>query len=419
MLQKTKNEKKEEYYNYASIFLSVGINAKEEEIQKLADFIEKSNNPIKTKIKLNEIIINLRDKELLLKIVDELDKTRLDPQEKYLILNLISTIKRSEMHKIDQILFCSKLEGIKKIFENYKYKNTVEEIILKIAQRTRYRKKEAETVIGILSENETMRVIEEIEERYKDDSNKNQRIIAIGEIVHLAFNSKPEDFRRIRENLIKIIDEIKKEYNITHFGRYSANILNKLYEYSTKQKPSREKNEKLFVFVASYSDYNGAFYNDYKQKEMLSEYGKVLYIEVESDVEFIEILKKIREKYGSFNGLFIEGHGSPTKIRLNDSEEHSSFLDITDYDIITKIGDVMDKNDENRFVVLISCSTGEKKSTRSIANYFASIAKIPYVFAPEAAFTDYHVNTEGNRLKVAYYKKAEKIQTMEFESKER
>jgi hypothetical protein len=251
-------------------------------------------------------------------------------------------------------------------------------------------------------------------------------------MVYLILNSEKNDFENLMNaNVNEIIDRLYEEYNITHFGRYSAKMLRYLYDLSKTDEMSnsdkdgkinnlnkkiRNKSESTFIFVYPHHDYNGAFYSDSKNTDYIMDKGKTLIVEASSDVELYLMLEKMHKKHGKFDYIFIGGHGEPTKITLGKENKPYSYLDVTDYDIMEKIGELMNKKNKNRSLILVSCSTGDEKSTRSIANIMASASKVPYVFAPENPFSKYSLEFKDKRIKVAYAKGNETIPTMEFGS---
>lgn len=429
------------------VFLSAGINANENEIEKVKEFLKNSDRWVAAQISLARIMVNTRDKELLLKAIDAINRLETESKIKGEILKGIADLSEDKnKNEIHAALYYIQSEEGNKLITNYPSVCGLDEVVFRLGRLgIRKSKKEVNGVMNILNEKETIDAIRQLTERYEGSE---QKKLAAGEVIHLISNSEVKDFMELRKNLSEIIPEMKREYNITHFGRYSARFLSQLYEYAKsgeagegkigegnrKEKNTGEtgkkekKQERIFIFAYSYSDHNGAFYSDSKHTDALSSHGKVLAVEAGSDVELLLMLEKMNKKHGSFNGVFIAGHGEPTRVKLGKEEAPYSLLDVTDYDIMSRIGDLIDREDKGSFIALISCSTGNEQSTRSLANIMASAAKVSYVYAPDDSFTKYTLNIESEkknasqkkakrkdeRITVAYQREKGTVQTMEF-----
>ncbi|MEM4589767.1 MAG: hypothetical protein QXK21_00675 [Candidatus Micrarchaeia archaeon] len=422
------------------VFESANIKANGNEIRKIQEFLKKSERWVLSQIKLTKILVNTKDKELLLKIIDTIDKLETESKIKEQILTGIANLSDDKIKsEINAAIHYIQTEEIKKIISNYEGICGLDEIVFRIGRLgIRKNSREIKEIMKTFNEKETVDAVKKLTEKYKADE---QKAIAAGEVIHLISNSEIKDFIELRNNINEIIPLIKEEYNITHFGRYSSRFVFQLYNYAksntdneTKKKGSEgnkkeRKQERIFIFAYSYSDHNGAFYHDSKNNDLLSQYGKTIAIEANNDVELMLMIEKMYKKHGSFNGIFIAGHGEPTRIRLGNEEQPYSFFDVTDYDIMSKIGSMINKEDKNSFIALISCSTGNEQSTRSLANIMASAANVSYVYAPEDNFTNYRINIEEKneerkkkfdkkiqekRITVTYYRGKGIVHTMEF-----
>ncbi|MEM4133853.1 MAG: hypothetical protein QXO35_02220 [Candidatus Micrarchaeia archaeon] len=422
------------------VFESANIKANENEIRKIQEFLKKSDRWVSFQIKLTKILVNTKDKELLFTIIDTIEKLDTDSKIKAQLLSGIANLSEDKIKsEIKAAVYYIQTEEMNKIITNYESICGLNEIVFRIGRLgIRKDKREMKEIMKILNEKETIDAVKKLTEKYKDAE---EQALAIGEVIHLISNSEIKDFIELRNNMTEIIPLIKEEYNITHFGRHSSGFILQLYNYAKNamgnetEKEGREnikkekKKERIFIFAYSYSDHNGAFYGDSKHNDALSKYGKTIAVEAGSDVELMLMIEKMYKKHGSFNGIFIAGHGEPTRIKLGNDDKPYSLFDITDYDIMSKIGSMIDKEDKNSFIALISCSTGNEQSTRSLANIMASAANVPYVYAPEDIFTKYILNIEEEnkgkkektgkkiaeeRITIAYYREKGTVQTMKF-----
>ncbi|MEM3408297.1 MAG: hypothetical protein QXW80_00980 [Candidatus Micrarchaeia archaeon] len=427
------------------VFESANIKANENEIRKIQEFLKKSDRWVSSQINLTKILLNTKDKELLLKIIDTIDKLDTNSKIKGQLLSGIANLSDDKVKsEINAAVYYIQTEEMNNIITNYESICGLDEIVFRIGRiGIRKNKREVKEIMKIFSEKETVDAVKKLTEKHKDAE---QKVIAVGEVIHLISNSEIKDFIELRKNIADIVPVIKEEYNITHFGRHSSRFIFQLYNYaigtinneSEKEgignSKKEKKKERIFIFAYSYSDHNGAFYSDSKHNDALSKYGKTIAIEASSDVELMLMIEKMYKKHGSFNGIFIAGHGEPTRVKLGKDDMPYSLFDVSDYDIMSKIGSMIDKEDKNSFIALISCSTGNEQSTRSLANIMASAANVPYVYAPEDSFTKYSLNIEEEnkekkkktgqkiteeRITVAYYHEKGTVQTMEFGIKKR
>ncbi|MEM3455304.1 MAG: hypothetical protein QXF07_02280 [Candidatus Micrarchaeia archaeon] len=422
------------------VFESANIKANENEIRKIQEFLKKSERWVSLQINLTKILLNTKDKELLLKIIDTIDKLETDSKIKAQLLSGIANLSDDKIKsEINAAVHYIQTEEMEKIIPNYESICGLDEIVFRIGRLgIRKNRREMKEIMKIFNEKETVDAVKKLTEKYKDAE---QKAIAAGEVIHLISNSEIKDFIELRNNIIEIIPLVKEEYNITHFGRHSSGFILQLYNYAkstmgsetekegSENSKKEKKKERIFIFAYSYSDHNGAFYGDSKHNDALSKYGKTIAVEASSDVELMLMIEKMYKKHGSFNGIFIAGHGEPTRVKLGKEDKPYSLFDVSDYDIMSKIGSMIDKEDKNSFIALISCSTGNEQSTRSLANIMASAASVPYVYAPEDSFTKYSLNIEEEnkgkkkktgkkiteeRITVAYYREKGTVQTMEF-----
>lgn len=387
----------------------------------IADYLKKSPTPENDVIALQSIYENTKNKDLVIRLVENLNKY--DTKTKAQILWAVYKLSGDKMNlRIENVVSLLEKRELDSTLAKYKELNCLTEIIFRIGRlSSSVDKKEMKTMLEILADNKTIDVIKRLKEQTK---NELDFIISAGEVVNLIANSKKEDFLNLRNDLVGIIKKIKEEYNITHFGRFSAKLLNELDEMINKKSEQRG-NEKLFVFAYAYSDPNGAFYNDSKNLDLLMKHGKLIVIEAKTDVELMLMLEKMNKKYGNFDGLFIAGHGQPTEIKLGEKSDYSSLFDITDFDIAEKIGNMMNKTGSD-FIAFISCSTGNEQTSRSIANMVAAATKSSFIFAPETPFTNYKINIQNEEnvsnektkrnskwINITYYKAGKEIPTME------
>ncbi|MEM3369366.1 MAG: hypothetical protein QXE90_00720 [Candidatus Micrarchaeia archaeon] len=249
-------------------------------------------------------------------------------------------------------------------------------------------------IIDKLSEKETITMIRTI----LKEKNIEEIPELIKEIVWLIDNSKEEDFDKIRTKLPEILKTIKNEYNITHFGRFSAKFLEYLHLSSISSSMEKEKIP-LYVYVYSYSDSNNAFYKLSKQIDELLNHGTVIAIEAKHDYELEEMIKKTSQKFGKIDHLFIVAHGSPLGLKLEDDFSLSSLLNVSDVDIMKNIGDSMNEENPERSIILIACESGKEEEIKlkkgnllvlSMANFLAKFTGVK-VIAPPAIISDYTV----------------------------
>lgn len=273
-------------------------------------------------------------------------------------------------------------------------------------------------IIDKLSEKETITMIRTI----LKEKNIEEIPVLIKEIIWLINNSKEEDFDKIRSKLPEILKTIKNEYNITHFGRFSAKFLEHLHLASISLSMIKE-NTPLYVYIYSYSDSNSAFYKFSKQIDELLNHGIVIVIEAKSNYELEEMIKKISQKFGKIDHLFIVAHGSSLTLTLEDDVSLSAHLNVTNIDLMKKIGDSMNEENPERSIILIACESGKEEEIKgengnlilvcSIANFLAKFAGVK-VIAPPTTINDYTVKIvecEGKKqISISYIDELVQVQ---------
>ncbi|MEM4366894.1 MAG: hypothetical protein QW035_02065 [Candidatus Anstonellales archaeon] len=184
-----------------------------------------------------------------------------------------------------------------------------------------------------------------------------------------------------------------RELGIENFGRYTKNLLEKVY--SNLKKASKKP---LLLVAFNKSDYIGAFYKEGAELERLAKYYNVILFEVEKEEKLYSNIVYFSNMYGKIDTLILAGHGEPTNITLGDKNE-MGMIDLSDKEEIAKLKKFFV---DNPTVVLLSCSTGGM-NIGGIGHLISKELECT-VFAPQDVTerTHYILNPEGKIIGVEY-----------------
>jgi hypothetical protein len=154
-----------------------------------------------------------------------------------------------------------------------------------------------------------------------------------------------------------IAAKLCRENGISHFGRWSAQMLE-------SQLLPRDESKPLAVVLYPQADNNGAFYHDAAKIDALREHYDVRVIEAGSKREAVGRLNRIAREYGGADGisaLVLGGHGTEGMVQLGGKE--GEFI---------RVGDLVGAPGMQRWfahdaggnldvdVIFVSCSTGKE-----------------------------------------------------------
>ncbi len=146
-----------------------------------------------------------------------------------------------------------------------------------------------------------------------------------------------------------------EEFNIKNFDRYPDSLLLR----QLQEIDDVDKQYGAVIFPGA--DWNGVFD---KQKESLEDLGEQLLAqncalrisEVDTKLELVHILNRMRKKYGRMSFAILGGHGAPDRIELGGGDDN---LVVTIDDVRReKAGIIANAFTKNATLILSSCSTG-------------------------------------------------------------
>ncbi|MFZ2152958.1 MAG: hypothetical protein WAV41_02770 [Microgenomates group bacterium] len=157
----------------------------------------------------------------------------------------------------------------------------------------------------------------------------------------------------------QVILDLYKQFGITHFGRYSSDIL--IDQWNNRDNLSSGYG----LWVGCYDDYNGSFYQNIDKIDLLSDDAAILgmkmrIIESRDKTSLAKRIYNLDKKYGENNKIsfmVISGHGSADSVQLGNFGNTDS--SITTADLYGRSANKMKKFYSQRMpVAFAACSTG-------------------------------------------------------------
>jgi len=154
--------------------------------------------------------------------------------------------------------------------------------------------------------------------------------------------------------------ELYRQFGITHFGRYTKEMLLRQYEERDEKKP-------YGIVLFPMADHNGAFFSSNlhldRVQNMLGESHALRAVEVSSKQDIARTLVRLNEKYASNNGHKIEfavigGHGTKNNISFGEGRDERDRVTIDDLAGAGMNRGVAQFFEPGAEIVLVSCSTG-------------------------------------------------------------